>query len=95
VGNEALAQIMDDIETYHSSPVDAANTANEAGVRLLVYTHFTPPLASAILDPLFFEGVSAIRPKSGWTIGTDGMRFDLPSGSEHIMQSRMPMGLFR
>jgi len=35
-GNARAAKIMADIPDYHISPVDAAKTANEAGVKLLV-----------------------------------------------------------
>lgn len=93
--NAAIGKIMDDIETYHASPTDAARVANDAHVRLLVFTHFTPPLASWILEPLFFEGVDAIRPRKGWAIGFDGMRIDLPLGGERVDLSSMSTGVFR
>jgi ribonuclease Z len=94
-GNRAVAKIFADIENYHSSPVDAAEVANDAGVKLLVFTHFTPPLVSSLLTPLFFDGVADVRPQSGWLIGFDGLRLDLPANSNAIMQGKMPLGLLR
>jgi ribonuclease Z len=94
-GNKAVAKIFADIENYHSSPVDAAEVANEAGVKLLVFTHFTPPLVSSLLNPLFFDGVADVRPQSGWVIGFDGLRLDLPANSDAIIQGKMPLGLLR
>ena len=94
-GNTIVGKIGDDIETYHSSPVDAAEIANQAGVRLLVYTHFTPPLATWLLEPVFFEGVEAIRPREKWAIGADGTHVELPVGGAEIRQSKISLGVFR
>jgi ribonuclease Z len=93
-GNPVIAKIMADIESYHASPRDAAEIANDAKVRLLVYTHFTPQLASWFLKPLFFEGVSDVRPASAWAAGFDGYRVDLPVGSDAVIQGEIPVGLF-
>jgi len=94
-GNRAVAKIFADIESYHASPVDAAEIANEAGVKLLVFTHFTPPLVSSLLNPLFFDGIGNVRPQAGWAIGFDGLRIDLPANSDAIVQGKMPLGLLR
>jgi ribonuclease Z len=83
------AKLIDDIGDYHASPIEAAETANEAGARLLVYTHFVPPLVRSQLARVYFEGVDAIRPRSSWVIGFDGMRIDLPVGSIDVIQSDM------
>jgi len=94
VGNKVIAKIMGDIEDYHSSPVDAAEIANDANVKLLVYTHFIPQLAAWFMRPLFFEGVSQVRPSSGWVAGFDGYRVDLPVGSDAVIQSAIPVSLY-
>jgi ribonuclease Z len=94
-GNKAVAKIFADIESYHASPVDAAEVANEAGVKLLVFTHFIPPLVSSLLDPLFFDGVAELRPQAGWVIGFDGLRLDLPANSNAVILGKMPLGLLR
>src|SRR6185436_6501158 len=38
-GNTRLAHILQDIQSYHASPVGAAKIANEANVNLLVFYH--------------------------------------------------------
>src|SRR5581483_11235403 len=93
-GNHVIAKIMADIESYHSSPRDAAEVANDAKVKLLVYTHFTPQLASWFLRLLFFEGVSDVRPAAAWAAGFDGYRVDLPVGSDAVIQGEVSVGLF-
>lgn len=93
-GNPVIAKIMTDIENYHASPRDAAEVANDAKVKLLVYTHFIPQLATWFLRPLFFEGVSDVRPASAWAAGFDGYRVDLPVGSDAVIQGEVPVGLF-
>jgi ribonuclease Z len=94
VGNKIVAKIMADIEDYHSSPVDAAEIANDAKVKLLVYTHFIPQFAAWFVKPLFFEGVSQARPSSAWAAGFDGYRVDLPIGSDAVIQSEIPVSLY-
>lgn len=86
-GNERGAQIMGDIPDYHISPLEAAQTANEAGVKLLVYTHHIP--SAQVNLPPYFAGVGAIRPSDKWVIGWDGLRIDLPSGSDEVIQGEL------
>ena len=86
-GNERVAKIMADIPDYHISPLDAAKTANEAGVKLLVYTHHIP--SAQVNLPPYFAGVAAVRPPDEWVIGWDGLRIDLPAGSIEIKQSEL------
>ena len=91
-GNARVAKLLDDIGDYHASPIEAAETANDAGVRLLVYTHFVPALLQRPLQWAYFDGVDPIRPRRGWAIGYDGMRLDLPAGNSEVMRSRMSLG---
>jgi ribonuclease Z len=86
-GNARAAKIMADIPDYHISPVDAAKTANEAGVKLLVYTHHIP--SAQVNLPPYFAGVAAIRPANSWVIGWDGLRIDLPAGSSDVKQGEL------
>ena len=86
-GNERVAKIMADIPDYHISPLDAAKTANEAGVKLLVYSHHIP--SAQVNLPPFFAGVAAVRPADQWVIGWDGLRIDLPAGTAEIRQSEL------
>jgi len=77
-----IAKIMSDIPSYHASPEEAARTANEAGVRLLVLSHLTP-LPPPPLERAFTRGVDAVRP-DGWAMGRDGLLVKLPADSEAI-----------
>jgi len=43
MGNARVAKIMADIRRYHTTPVEAASEANEAGVQMLVLSHIGPP----------------------------------------------------
>lgn len=86
-GNARNAKILADIPDYHLSPVDAARTANEAEVKLLVFSHLVP--SAQAQTPLFFAGVAAIRPPETWVAGFDGLRLDLPVGQDVIVQSAL------
>ncbi len=86
-GNARAAKIMADIPDYHISPLDAAKTANEAGVKLLVYTHHIPSVQVNL--PPYFAGVAQIRPADSWVIGWDGLRIDLPVGSSEVKQGEL------
>jgi ribonuclease Z len=91
-GNARVAKLFDDIGDYHASPIEAAETANDARVRLLIYTHFVPALARPALQLAYFDGVDAVRPRASWAIGYDGQRIDLPATGSEIIQSKMSPG---
>jgi ribonuclease Z len=82
-GNQIMAKITDDILTYHASPVEAAETARDAGVGHLLYYHIVPPLVFPGQDILYLNGAQDIFPD--YTIGQDGVSFYLPSGSKEII----------
>jgi ribonuclease Z len=82
------AKILGDIPSYHTSPVEAAETANEAGVKLLVMSHLTPPPPNRLLERSFTRGVDAVR-SSGWLLADDGMLFTLPADSQAIERSEL------
>jgi ribonuclease Z len=86
-GNPRVAKIMADIPDYHVSPVDAAKMANEAGVKLLVYTHHIPSVQ--VTMPAYFAGVAAVRPVDQWVAGWDGLRVDLPVGTAEVKQGEL------
>ncbi len=78
-----IAKIMSDIPDYHTTPVQAAEVANEAGVGLVVFYHLTPPPPVALLERIYVRGVSDVRP-DGWLLGDDGLLVELPAGSDAI-----------
>lgn len=83
LGETRQAKILHDILSYHTTPVQAATEANEAGVRLLVFSHIGPPTPNALARMMFMRGVSAVRPH-GVLMGYDGMLLTLPAGSHKI-----------
>ncbi len=85
-GNQVMAKITDDILTYHASPVEAAETARDAGVGHLLYYHIVPPLVLPGQELLFLNGAGEIFPD--YTIGQDGVSFSLPAGSDEIILTR-------
>lgn len=82
-GDPRIAQIMGEIQQYHTDPVDAARIANQAHVRLLVFTHLDPPVENPLIYRMFFRGVDAVRP-NGWLEGKDGTLIQLPLGSTAV-----------
>jgi ribonuclease Z len=72
-----LNKIFNDIQNYHASPVEAAEIANAAGVKLLVLTHFTPPPSNPLIAWSYQRGVCAVR-SSGVVMADDGMLITLP-----------------
>lgn len=82
-GRPRVAKIMGDIPSYHTSPVEAAEAANEAGVKLLVLYHLTPPPPLRVVEWVFTRGVSQVRP-AGWLLGDDGLLIELPVHSDRV-----------
>lgn len=89
VGRPRYAKIMADIPDYHTTPVQAAESANEAGVPLLLLYHLNPPPPNRIAERVFLRGVGAVR-KDGVAIARDGMLIELPlaGGPAKIRQLR-------
>lgn len=90
-GNARVAKLLDDVGDYHADPIEAAEIANEAGARFLVYTHFVPPLAQRVLQLPYFDGVDAIRQRNRWMVGYDGLRIDLPADSTEIVRTKVAL----
>lgn len=86
VGNEVMAKVTHDILDYHTSPVEAAETARDAGVGHLLYYHIVPPVIFPGQETLFLDGAEDIFPN--YTVGKDGTAFSLPAGSDEIIRTR-------
>jgi len=56
-GNDSAAKIMADVPSYHATPLEAAESAAEAGVKHLVYYHIVPPLPFKAFENIFLDGV--------------------------------------
>jgi ribonuclease Z len=87
-GLKRLDKILGDIPTYHTSPVEAAEIANEAKVKLLVYYHLTPPVVNVVAERMFTRGISDVR-SDGWLVARDGTMVELPIGSDEVRQSSL------
>ena len=85
-GNAVMAKITADIPDYHASPVEAAETARDAGVGHLLYYHIVPPLVFPGQESLYLNGAGDIFPN--YTLGRDGVSFSLPAGSDEIILTR-------
>jgi ribonuclease Z len=84
-GNPILTKITHDIPDYHASPVEAAETARDAGVGHLLYYHIVPPLVIPGQKELFLNGAEDIF--ADYTIGEDGVAFSLPANSKEIIKT--------
>ena len=87
VGRANIAKILSDIPGYHTTPVEAAEVAEAAGAKHLLYTHVVPALPLPGLDVEFLRGVSGAY-SGGVTLGRDGTQVSLPSGTDEIEVSR-------
>ena len=74
------AKIMRDVPSYHSTPVEAAESAAEAQVGHLVLYHIIPPLPIAAMEHVFLKGVADVY-AGPVTLATDGTLISLPSGT--------------
>jgi ribonuclease Z len=92
-GRANLAAILHDILSYHTTPEQAAQEAEQAHVRYLLFTHIIPPLPMRALEGPWlgksrslFHGV--IR------VGHDGDFVSLPAGGNTIQPSNRLNVLF-
>ncbi len=84
LGNPIIEKISHDILDYHTSPVEAAETARDAGVSHLLYYHIVPPIVVPGQKTLWLAGAGDIF--ADYTIGEDGVAFSLPANSKEIIK---------
>lgn len=87
--NPIIAKITFDIVDYHASPIEAAETARNAGVGHLLYYHIVPVLILPGMEAAWLEGVDDIF--NDYTLGEDGTTFSLPANSKEIIKIRQGM----
>lgn len=87
-GNANAAKIMFDIQDYHASPEDAAESAQAADAKMLVLSHLVPPLPMAYLYPAFL-GDAENRFDGEIVVGEDGMFFTLPAEGGEIERDEL------
>lgn len=71
-GRTRLAKLARDLPGYHTTPVEAAEVARDAGVHHLVFSHVVPPILNRVVRRMFLAGVADVY-KGEVTIGEDGM----------------------
>lgn len=82
-GTSQQAQLLGDTLDYHATPVEAAETANAAGVNLLVLTHVTPPVTNALTRRIYMRGVKSKR-DGAVILARDGLHLKLPVSTGNI-----------
>ncbi len=71
-----MAKMAKDVQTYQMDPIHAAEVAEEAGAKKLVFNHIVPPLPINFAETVFLEGTGDVF--GGEIImGEDNMRFEL------------------
>ena len=78
-----LSKVFYDIQDYHASPIEAAQAANEANVKELIFYHLIPAPQTFLAKIIFVRGVNEVRPDN-WTLADDGTMAILPVNSEDI-----------
>ena len=84
-GNKKGAKIVHDLRGYHTSPVEAAETARDAGVGHLLYYHIVPPLILPGQKTLLLNGAEDIFPD--YTVGQNGVSFSLSANTDEIIRT--------
>lgn len=77
-GKERAARMMGDVASYHTTPVEAAESAAAAGAAHLLFYHIAPQLPNAALEKVFLKGVGDVY-DGRVTLGTDGTLIALPA----------------
>lgn len=75
LGIRRTAKLAGDVADYHTTPVEAAEVAQAAGVQRLVYTHIFPPLPNALARRLFLAGTAEAY-DGPQQLGEDGLQID-------------------
>ncbi len=86
-GASNIEQISHDIHNYHTTPVEAAEIAQAAGAKHLLYYHIVPPLPLHRLESIYLRGVSGVY-QGGVTIGKDRSWVSLPANSSVVKVGR-------
>ena len=83
-----LVKITVDILDYHTTPVEAAESAQTSGAKHLLFSHIVPPLPLAPLETIFVEGVEDVY-DGDFTLGRDGTFISLEAGGTGIEVSEL------
>ncbi len=86
-GAANIEQISHDIINYHTTPVEAAEIAQAAGARHLLFYHLVPVLPLKRLEPIFLRGVSKAY-DGEVTVGQDQSWISMPANSREVKVGR-------
>lgn len=87
-GNTKRAQIMLDIQNYHTSPSAAAAIARDDKVGALLLNHIVPPLPLRALEGPFLGDARKVFTGPLW-IARDGDLISLPAGDKTITRTSL------
>lgn len=87
-GNAKRAQIMLDIQNYHTRPEAAAAIARDDGVGALLLNHIVPPLPMRALEGPFLGDARKVFAGPLW-IARDGDLISLPAGGRTITRTSL------
>lgn len=87
-GQVNAATITKDILDYHATPTEAAESAQSAGVKMLVLSHLVPPIPNSFFYPAFLANAPD-KFDGEIIVGEDGMLFSLPAGSDAIERKKL------
>jgi len=82
-GQRHIAAIFHDIQDYHATPEQAAETATAAGVDHLVLYHIVPPIPARSLNAAFL-GDAPQRFGGPITVAEDGMLVSVPAAGGDV-----------
>jgi ribonuclease Z len=83
VGLVFLAELMTGLNKLGATPMQAAEVAQAAGVKHLLYYHVIPPIIAPGQGRLFLDGAQNVFPD--YTIGRDGVVISLPANSDDVI----------
>ncbi len=86
-GAKLRAKVMAVLNTYHPTLIEAADIANKANVKKLVFYHLTPAPRNYLTELMFVRGVNEVR--KDWTLVEDGTLVVLPVDSDAIIVTNM------
>ena len=84
-GNTNLSKILFDVQDYHATAIEAAESAKKANVGHLITYHALPAPRNSIMESIFYRGVDDIFPN--FTASIDGTMVTLPVNTDEIIIS--------